>query len=92
MLRLVLIVEFWVIIVLAVGGTAAPSVTLTDLDKILDCRELRSWARRALLRTGDVYMTSPARKDEAGLVSKRESVTGFAVSVIVPWGQCRPKS
>ena len=89
MLRLVLIVEFWVMIVLAVAGTAPPSVTLTDLDKILDCREFLSTARRALLRTGDVYITSPARKDEAGLVSKRESVTLLALSIIVPWGQCR---
>ena len=84
MLRLVLMVEFWVMIVLAVTGMAPPSVTLTDFDKILDCKEFRSCARRALLRTGDVYMTSPARKDEAGLVSKRESVTFLALSVIVP--------
>ena len=86
-----LIVEFWVMIEgtgLAVAGPA-PSVTLTDLDTILDCREFRSRARRALLRTGELYMISPARNDEAGLVSKRESVTFLQPSVIVPWGQCR---
>ena len=77
-------VEFWVITVLAVPGAVPLSVTLTDLDKIFDWREFRSCARRALFRTGEVYMTSPPRKDDAGLVSKRESVTLLALSVIVP--------
>ena len=76
MLRRVFIVEFWVMIEgLAVAGAVPAPVTLTDLDKIFDWRECRRCARRALLRTGELCITSPARKDEAGLVSKRESVT-----------------